>query len=177
MPTSAIENTLPENDRLIVGPSPSVAGELGVIARRSFNRGEVLCLVKGSVHPSASKYSFAIDIDQHIEPRDNDEAPNFGRFMNHSCDPSAYMRTRKPARETPSIEIIARKALQAGDEITFDYATLEFAVTVTGMRCSCRTLECRGTIYGFNELPEQIVERYKAEGILSEYLLQYTIPD
>lgn len=60
-----------------------------------------------------------------------------GRLVNHACDPSIRGLG-------PSI-MVARRDLQAGDEITCDYAecNIEHALA-----CDCGSVRCRRTVHG-----------------------------
>jgi len=55
------------------------------------------------------------------------------RFVNHSCNPNARGTSRHD---------VAIRVIEAGEEVTVDYA----AEHVTGVRleCNCKALNCRG---------------------------------
>jgi D-alanine-D-alanine ligase-like ATP-grasp enzyme len=75
--------------------------------------------------------------------------PEHWKPINHSCDPSAWLE---------GLNLVARKQINVGQEITMDYATFcneamaEFA-------CSCGAAECRSTIRG-TDYREPFMERY-----------------
>lgn len=160
-----------ENDGLMVTESTFVDREVGVVAKRNYKAGEILFLVKGPIVSQPSKYSFSLSIDEHIEPERPDGLPDFGHYTNHSCDPTALVRAVRKENEAPYIEVIARKDINTGEELTFDYASLEYEVTIAGKECKCKSGVCRGKIHGFKDLPADIVEKYKREGLLPDHLL------
>ena len=70
------------------------------------------------------------------------------RHVNHSCDPNAY-----ELHEGDAIWIAARRGIESGQEITFDY---NVAVSGgTGWPCHCGAARCLGECAGdFFRLPE-----------------------
>lgn len=62
-------------------------------------------------------------------------------YINHSCEPNAEI-----VFGDPQIHLVARKRISAGEEVTFDYATLYKAPFA--MKCLCGAAVCRGTIRG-----------------------------
>jgi SET domain-containing protein len=59
------------------------------------------------------------------------------KHMNHSCDPNTWW--------IDNDTMVARRDIQPGDEITYDYATTEIALDFE-MTCLCGTEACRGLI-------------------------------
>lgn len=68
----------------------------------------------------------------HIVSEQGDE-----KYMNHSCDPNTWWRDDDT--------MIARRDIQPGEEITYDYATTEVAIPFE-MPCNCGSSICRGVI-------------------------------
>jgi hypothetical protein len=72
--------------------------------------------------------------------------------VNHSCDPNAYAEEESDGSQ--AVYIVARRAIEAGEEITFDYN-----VNVSGgssWPCHCGSPRCSGeTIGDFFRLPEE----------------------
>lgn len=157
---------------IAIGLSPSVNGQAGVIATRSFRKGETIFPVRGTLVDAPTRYSFAFDRNRHIEPERLNGTFNPGHFMNHGCDPSVIVRPTWDG-EAPVISVIARRDIATGDELAFDYATLEYDVTASGVPCQCGSATCRGSISGFKDLDEGVKQRYLEEGgVIAEYLLQ-----
>lgn len=68
----------------------------------------------------------------HIVSEQGDE-----RFMNHSCDPNTWWADDET--------MIARRDIQPGEEITYDYATTEITIPFE-MTCRCGSPQCRGIV-------------------------------
>lgn len=76
------------------------------------------------------------------------------RYFNHSCDPNAYLRFA-PART----EVIARRSIGKGDELTLDY--LINNAGGDSWPCRCGAFRCRGeTRRSFFDLPEAVQREY-----------------
>jgi D-alanine-D-alanine ligase len=69
--------------------------------------------------------------------------------IDHGCDPSCWLS---------GLDIVARRKLAAGDEITLDYATM-YNEIMPDFECDCESAECRGTVRGTDHL-EDFVDRY-----------------
>jgi hypothetical protein len=69
--------------------------------------------------------------------------------VNHACDPSAWVE---------GLDVVARRPLAAGDEITLDYATL-YDERMPAFECACGSAGCRGVIRGTDHL-QDFVARY-----------------
>lgn len=59
------------------------------------------------------------------------------RYMNHCCDPNTWW--------LDDDTMIARRDIQPGEEITFDYATTEVTIPFD-MVCRCGSAICRGRV-------------------------------
>jgi len=59
------------------------------------------------------------------------------RYMNHSCDPNTWWEGNHT--------LVARRAIAAGEEVTYDYATSEIALE-WAMPCACGSPICRGVV-------------------------------
>ncbi len=70
--------------------------------------------------------------ETHIVQEQGDE-----RFMNHSCDPNTWWLDDET--------MIARRDIQPGEEITYDYATTEIQIDFE-MNCRCGSPNCRGVV-------------------------------
>jgi len=125
---------------------------LGVFALREFARGERLRLVHlvREVTEEAPLREEAGERIEHCAYRDG-KVVLWGypdRHVNHSCDPNAYEQVDGGASF-----IVARRAIAAGEEITFDYN-----VNLSGgssWPCHCGAARCPGeTIGDFFLLPD-----------------------
>lgn len=76
------------------------------------------------------------------------------KFINHSCDPSTYVKTINGVRK-----VLAMRDIKRGDEITYDYS-------INGdndgtFKCHCKSKNCRGIYQGnFFKLPIEIQKKY-----------------
>ena len=64
---------------------------------------------------------------------------SIAHFGNHSCDPTLEIGG--------PYELVTRRAVAAGEELTIDYATLSGAEGFT-MACRCGASACRGVVTG-----------------------------
>jgi D-alanine-D-alanine ligase len=77
--------------------------------------------------------------------------------INHSCDPNAWLA---------GLNLVARRRILRGEQITMDYATFCSEHTQPFV-CTCGAPECRGLVQGTDYL-EPFVERYGDH--LSDYI-------
>lgn len=78
------------------------------------------------------------------------------RYLNHSCDPNSWLRF-----EENRIVLVARRDVEAGEELTIDY--LINNAGGDSWECHCGTTRCRGlTGVSFFDLPEPIRTEYRA---------------
>jgi hypothetical protein len=73
---------------------------------------------------------------------------------NHSCDPNLWWA---------GDELVALRAIAAGEELTYDYAT-DGSVGVLGpgalLRCNCGSMRCRGLIEAADRDIPELQRRY-----------------
>ncbi len=87
--------------------------------------------------------------------------PGPGDYINHSCDPNAGLLGQ--------IGLVAMRDIQAGEEITFDYAMSDSAA-YDEFDCACGSPHCRGRITGTDWQQPVLWQRYR--GYFSPYLQQ-----
>jgi hypothetical protein len=77
------------------------------------------------------------------------------RHVNHSCDPNAY-----ELYDGGSPYLVARRAIEPGDEIAVDY---NINITAgTAWPCTCGATRCRGVVVGdFFLLPKERQREYR----------------
>jgi len=132
---------------------------LGLFALRPFSPGEQIRMVNviREITPDAP-----LRPDQG-ERRDHCDYPD-GKVvligppdchLNHSCDPNAWMRYGEAGAE-----IVARRPIKVGDEVTCDYS-----INVTGgdaWPCHCGAARCRGHVAGdYFQLPPEVQQEYE----------------
>ena len=67
-----------------------------------------------------------------------DSNPSEWAPQNHSCDPNT---------EFVGLDVLARRDIASGDELTLDFATL-LGETSASFQCNCGSVNCRGTVSG-----------------------------
>jgi len=78
-----------------------------------------------------------------------DRDPESWKPINHACEPNAWLE---------GLDVVARRAIRSGEEITMDYATFMNEL-MPSFDCFCGSSRCRGTIHGDDYLGDE-VERY-----------------
>uniref|UniRef100_A0A672TBZ0 Histone-lysine N-methyltransferase EHMT1-like n=1 Tax=Sinocyclocheilus grahami TaxID=75366 RepID=A0A672TBZ0_SINGR len=71
---------------------------------------------------------------------------NVSRFMNHLCEPNLFpvrVFTKHQDMRFPRIALYASKAIQAGDELGFDYGDPYWQIKKKYFRCQCGSAKCR----------------------------------
>lgn len=139
---------------------------LGVYAQRSFQPGEFLFSATGVVVPVQTMFSIQIGWDRHL-----DVYPP-ARYLNHSCDPNAGVKTN--AQGWP--DFYARRAIAKDEEIRYDYAMTEYRhyqrarpESDFDLTCHCGAPGCRGRFGYYSEITQSLKDTYR--GFISDYLL------
>ena len=73
-------------------------------------------------------FAFQLDDEDFVIPQGID------RYTNHSCDPNTWWSDNRT--------FVARKDIQAGEEVTYDYSTADILLDFQ-MVCHCGSNECR----------------------------------
>ncbi|MFQ5526371.1 MAG: SET domain-containing protein-lysine N-methyltransferase [Thermoanaerobaculia bacterium] len=87
------------------------------------------------------------------------EDPGEWKPIRHSCDPNAWL---------DGLDVVARRRIKVGEEITLDFATIHNEV-MPSFECRCGAEACRGRIRGRDHL-EDFVDRYGVH--ISPYVRQ-----
>jgi uncharacterized protein len=120
----------------------------GVVATRDFAPGELIADVEGVLwregDPVDDRYSLIIDAGEGTFFDMVDQT----RWINHSCAPNAEVDVGNDAERGPWAQIVAIRAVRAGEEINYDYA---FAAEVAEP-CRCGAPDCRGFIVDIDAL-------------------------
>lgn len=72
------------------------------------------------------------------------------RYGNHSCDPNLWL--------ADEVTVATRQRVEAGEELTVDYATM--TVAPWQMECRCGAASCRGVVTGEDWRRPDLQERY-----------------
>jgi D-alanine-D-alanine ligase len=135
----------------------------GTFATQQVDEGETVIIFEGQPHTLMSK-SYAInnftkeDQDlffRHAYPLTDDvyvvweKDCSQWKPLNHSCDPNAWF---------DGLNVVARRVIQPGEQITIDYAML-YGNDMPLFECHCDSPTCRGIIRGTDYL-EPFVKHY-----------------
>jgi hypothetical protein len=133
----------------------------GVRATREFEVGETVMIgvLEGEV---ARNDSHATQISRTKWARHGGLGPQ----VNHSCEPNCGVSVN----ETGACDFVARRAIADGEEITFDYAMRNHSIEHFPEGCLCGAEQCRGSVTGWKDLPEQRKADYA--GLVAPYLLE-----
>jgi hypothetical protein len=136
----------------------SPVGGLGVFTLESICAGDVVCefRLEREITPEAPLRADRGERPEHCPLIDGHfylvAAPE--RYLNHSCDPNAYLRFGDDG-----IHVVTRRDVAAGDEITIDYL-----INNEGGHswpCRCGAARCRGaTADSFFTLPQELQREY-----------------
>ncbi len=142
----------------------AIAG-CGVYAKLAIEKGELISLWGGrivhtsdldSTMPRFTQRVLQIDEELYLLTTEEEEPTD---CFNHSCDPNLGF--------SGQIGLVAMRDIQAGEELTFDYAMSDGS-PYDEFNCHCGSSKCRGKVTGSNwKLPE-LWDRYR--GYFSPYL-------
>ena len=129
----------------------------GVFARRDLQAGEAILEIDDShvvTDPSSltrEQHDFEVDYLAHgkmviMQPPE--------RYINHSCEPSSYVRTDAGVRK-----LCAMRAIREGEEITLDYSINGYGDGT--FKCTCGQRKCRRVFHAdFFQLPKSLQVQY-----------------
>jgi SET domain-containing protein len=140
-----------------VKPSP-IEGR-GLFAVAPFARGEVVCVKGGYVfdrarlselQPLLGSAEIQIGEELFIGPLDVDSREGSMIYSNHSCEPNIGVAGQ--------IVFVALRDIEAGEELTHDWATTDD--DDYRMECRCRAQSCRKVITGQDWRRRDLQEKY-----------------
>ena len=123
------------------------SGQLGrgVFALRDFKKGDMV--VKGIVKKvieNRGEHTFTIH-GVHVVL----EGP--ACLVNHSCNPNCM----HVFNESGTFDFVARRDIDAGEQITHDTSAYEYEVEHFSQKCLCGSDNCRGEVKGWKDLTTQ----------------------
>lgn len=142
---------------------------LGVFATRDFAREEIILSIDDSrivdeEHPLRLEWG---EYDYHCDYLAGGKvilmwSPE--RHINSCCDPNTYVKTINGIRQ-----VVARRPIKSGEEITYDYIIDCHSGLV--WQCNCGSSRCRGTIVSsYFELPLELQLTYLP--LLNEWFIE-----
>src|SRR3954470_8949152 len=150
-----------------VAPRESPIHGTGLFAVEPIAEGETVCVKGGYIFnrrrlDSMLGWYRAAEIqiaeDLFIGPLDEEEREGSMIFSNHSCEPNIGVRGQ--------IVFVAMRDIEAGEELTHDWATTDDDDYTT--ECNCGALACRKVLTGKDWRKEELREKYR--GYFSSYL-------
>ena len=144
----------------------------GVFAHEHIDRGDIIAVFDGIIY-QAEKLSDLNDsflIDHVIQIGESSylyHERGLSEYLNHSCAPNCGVRNGPDN----TIEIVTRRAVQVGEELTWDYETSEDSDWEMN-NCQCGSDACRGTIRAYRYLPNVVKQQYLNEGLVLDWLRQ-----
>lgn len=118
-------------------------------------QGPLLTLAEVRSKGAAAANALQIGVNQYLDL----EKP--GRFVNHSCEPNAVVKS--------DTLLVAWRDIVEGEEIRFDYST-----TISDgwtMPCRCGSPQCRGMVTAFQLLPTELQRRNAILGCVQQFIL------
>ncbi len=131
----------------------------GLFAQAFIAKGEIVCIKGGhifnretlrEVQKTLGPAEIQIGEDLFIGPLTADEREGSMIFSNHSCDPNIGVQGQ--------IVFVAMRDIQAGEELTHDWATTDD--DDYEMACQCGAPNCRKTITGQDWRRKDLQEKY-----------------
>ncbi|XP_061456307.1 histone-lysine N-methyltransferase EHMT1-like [Rhineura floridana] len=123
----------------------------GVRTMQDVPRGAFICQYFGELVSSAEAarreddtYYFVVDMQAQQECcLDGRFYGSVGRFLNHSCQPNLVALQVALSHEIPSIAFFSIRAIQAGEELGFDYGDRFWEAKGWRWPCLCQSPSCR----------------------------------
>ncbi len=141
-----------------VRPSP-IHGQ-GLFTRTAITAGEIVAVKGGHVltgsewaalEPALGAADIQIAEDLFIAPVREDHRTGSMLYTNHCCDPNLAIQGQ--------IVLVAMRDIDAGEELTIDWATTDDGDH--RMTCRCGSPRCRGTVTGKDWMKPELQEHYR----------------
>ncbi len=133
----------------------------GVFALRSLNKGDILYVGVLDDRPT-SNHSHASQISKTTFGFHKGLSSKF----NHSCTPNCGI----VLNDSGGHDIVAMCDITKTEEATYDYAMRNYRIEHFAGQCACGHANCRGSITGWKDLPQQRKDEYA--GFVAPYLIE-----
>ncbi|HMJ03305.1 MAG TPA: SET domain-containing methyltransferase [Conexibacter sp.] len=134
---------VPEEQGVVLRSTPDGKGE-AVLATQPFAAGDTV-MVGFLIGALTGNDSHATQVGPDRWARHGGLGPK----VNHSCDPNCGVRLN----DGQAFDFVARRRIDAGQEVTFDYAMRNFTIDHFPTVCLCGAAGCRGSVTGWKDLP------------------------
>lgn len=144
---------------------------VGLFAARTYKPNQTIIKIVGRVVDAGILWErrgafadncFRFGPETYLDPGDE-----LGRYVNHSCEPTAGVR-----KSNNQLFLFAAKPISAGTEIVIDYSTILGDDDIWTMRCTCGRRTCRKTIRRFGSLPSALKTHYLRAGLVPKYIIK-----
>jgi hypothetical protein len=147
---------------------------LGVFASAKIDKDEVIAIWGGRIYSEKEMSALAIQYPNmllnpfgvywgyYMGPLKPEDPVDDAERFNHSCNPNAGIKGQ--------IILVARRPIEANEEICFDYETAETTETGLMFNCKCNTSTCRKSIDGTAWKNHEFISKNRE--YLSWYLLE-----
>lgn len=123
----------------------------GVFARKAFQAGDTI-MVGRILEYLSGNGSHAAQIGENTFVLHEGDIHK----INHCCEPNCGIHVN----DTGAHDVIARKAINPGDELMLDYAMRNYRIEYFPAQCLCGAPNCRGQITGWKDLPVARKQEY-----------------
>jgi uncharacterized protein len=116
---------------------------LGLFAVGGYKKGELVIeyvgerITEAEANRRGGKYLFELNDDWTIDGKGRD---NTARYLNHACKPNCYPELND---DETRIFIFAKRAIKAGEELTYDYGKMYFNDLIKKTGCRCASCEAK----------------------------------
>jgi hypothetical protein len=130
----------------------------GFFARQCYLPGDIVIAFSSRAEVSEPNYlTVQVGPDRHILLQ-----PEHLQYINHSCDPNVFF-------DTHAMHIVALKAIDEGDEMTFFYPSTEWDMAQP-FSCLCGSSKCLGEVRGAAHIDPAILNNYKLTRFIQQQL-------
>lgn len=151
-PKCEVQSTDTRGGHTVVAREPIAKGELIVVWSGTLVDGDELEAMPATV----KRYSLQVEENQYLVSLSDCEPPD---YVNHCCSPNAGL--------SGQIALVAMRDIEAGEEITYDYAMSDGS-SYDEFACGCGSPDCRGQVTGEDWKRPELWHRYA--GYFSPYL-------
>lgn len=133
----------------------------GVVATRSFRPRQTVMVgvIEERRVPQNHSHASQVGRSEYVE------LGGLASKVNHSSDLNCGVQVN----QSGAYDLVARRSIWPGDEITFDYAMRNYSVEHFPSRCRCGAPSCRGVVTGWKDLSAEQKAVYT--GLVAPYLL------
>ncbi|HEY6542110.1 MAG TPA: SET domain-containing protein-lysine N-methyltransferase [Ktedonobacteraceae bacterium] len=129
-----------------------------MFASQLIHEGEIVVRIGGTVMTEEEFRAYIANVPRYNAVQIGEEThlvdvPTSPGGMNHSCDANLWMRDE--------VTVVARRDIDAGEELTQDYALYTTSPTWSIKPCRCGTPVCRKEITGNDWQKLNVQERYR----------------